>query len=98
MTTTRASSILDSDSVGIMLAPTHFSRLVELDVIPNSENFQFSNTLGKSVAYLESIKHPKVSNPELLDRVDQVSRTIAGCIELAEYTPRQSNHMKPKKI
>jgi len=37
------------------------------------------------VGYLKSIKCPRVSNSKLLDRVDRVSRTIAGCIELAEF-------------
>ena len=41
-------------------------------------------TLGKYVAYLKSLKRPRVTNPELLDGVDRVSRSIEGSIKLAE--------------
>ena len=36
------------------------------------------------MAYLKSIKRPKIANSELLDGVDRVSRSIEGCIKLAE--------------
>ena len=36
------------------------------------------------MAYLKSIKRPKIVNSELLDGVDRVSRSIEGCIKLAE--------------
>ena len=36
------------------------------------------------MAYLKSTKRPKVINSELLDGVDRVSRSIEGCIKLAE--------------
>ena len=36
------------------------------------------------MAYLKSIKRPKIVYSELLDRVDRVSRSIEGCIKLAE--------------
>ena len=38
------------------------------------------------MTYLKSIKHPKIKNSELLDGVNQVSRSIEGCIKLAETT------------
>ena len=36
------------------------------------------------MTYLKSIKCPKIVNSELLDGVDRVSRSIEGCIKLAE--------------
>ena len=36
------------------------------------------------MAYLKSIKRPKIVNSELLDGVDRVSRSTHGCIKLAE--------------
>ena len=36
------------------------------------------------MAYVKSIKRPKMVNSELLDGVDRVSRSIEGCIKLAE--------------
>ena len=36
------------------------------------------------MAYLKSTKRPEVINSELLDGVDRVSRSIEGCIKLAE--------------
>jgi len=35
---------------------------------------------------LKTIKRPKINNSELLDGVDRVSRSIEGCIKLAEST------------
>jgi len=58
-----------------------------LSSIPRIFNFL---TLGKYVAYLKSIKCPRVNNFELLDGVDRVSLTIAGCIEFAESALWQS--------
>ena len=58
--------------------------LVEFDINSDSEKPHFSKTLGKYLAHLKTIKRPKIKNPELLARVDQVSRSIEGCIKLAE--------------
>ena len=58
--------------------------LVEFDTNSDSEKPYFSKTLGKYLAHLKTIKRPKMKNPELLARVDQVSRSIEGCIKLAE--------------
>jgi len=99
MTRTRASAALESDSDGNKPAPTRFGGSIESDVTPDSKNFQFSDTLGKYVAYLKSIKRPRVSNSELLDGVDQVSRTIAGCIKLAESALGQTKtHQTPDNL
>jgi len=50
----------------------------------DSEKPYFSKTLGKYLAHLKTIKRPKIKNSELLAGVDQVSRSIEGCIKLAE--------------
>jgi hypothetical protein len=80
----QAPSELDSENPRNMSTPTSANESAESDINLNSENFQFSQTLGKYVAYLKSIKRPKVVNSELLDGVDRVSRSIEGCIKLAE--------------
>ena len=67
-----------------MLTPTHPHELAESDANFNFENFQFSETFGKYMAYLKSIKRPKIVNLELLDGVDRVSQSIEECIKLAE--------------
>ena len=64
---------LDSENLGNMSTPTHANGSTESDTNPNFEKFQFSQTLGKYVAYLKSIKRPKIINSELLDGVDRVS-------------------------
>jgi hypothetical protein len=46
--------------------------------------FTFPKPSEKYVAYLKSIKRPKIVNSELLDGVDRVSQLIDGCIKLAE--------------
>ena len=67
-----------------MSTPTRILGSVEFDTNCDSEKLHFSETLGKYVTYLKSIKHPKIINHELLDGVYQVSRSIEGCIKLAE--------------
>ena len=69
----RAPLELDSESLRNMSTPTHADGSAESDTSPSSENFQFSQTLRNYVAYLKSIKRPKVVNSELLDGVDRVS-------------------------
>ena len=44
-----------------MSTPTHTNESAESDTNPNSQKFQFSQTLAKYVDYLKSIKHPKIS-------------------------------------
>ena len=75
---------LNSENLGNMSTPTRTDESSESDTNSNFENFQFSQTLGEYVAYLKSIKHPRVVNSELLDGVDRVSRSIEGCIKHAE--------------
>ena len=70
---TQDSPVLSSEIIGNVSTPTHLGESGEPDATPNSENFQFSETLGMYVAYLMSIKRPKVVNSELLDGVDRVS-------------------------
>ena len=88
-----------------MLTPTSANKSAESDINLNSENFQFSQTLGKYVAYLKSIERPKIVNSELLDGVDRISRSIEGCIMLAEsalgsskseQSPKTSNQRCPR--
>src|SRR6185437_108184 len=57
---------------------------VKFDTNSDSEKPYFSKTLGKYLAHLKTIKRPKIENSELLAGVDQVSRSIEGCIKLAE--------------
>ena len=64
---------LDSDVTESASTPTRIHQRVEFDANSDSEKFQFSETLGKYVAYLKSIKRPKIVNSELLDEVDRVS-------------------------
>ena len=80
----QAPSELDSEIVENVSTPTHPHESAEFDTNSNSKNSQFSETLGKYVAYLKSIKCPKIINSELLDGVDRVSRSTHGCIKLAE--------------
>ena len=58
--------------------------LVEFDTNSDSEKPYFSKTLGKYLARLKTIKRPKIKSSELLAGVDRVSRSIEGCIKLAE--------------
>ena len=69
----RALPELDSENNENMSTPTRTDGSAEFDTNPNSEKFQFSRTLGKYVAYLKSIKRPKIVNSKLLDGVDRVS-------------------------
>ena len=58
--------------------------MVEFITNFDSEKPHFSKTLGKYLAHLKTIKCPKIKNSELLTGVNQVSRSIEGCIKLAE--------------
>ena len=72
------------DTAENVSTPTRIHESVEFDTNFDSENPHFSETLEKYMAYLKSIKRPKIDNSELLDGVDRVSRSIEGCIKLAE--------------
>jgi outer membrane protein OmpA-like peptidoglycan-associated protein len=75
---------LSSDNAENVSTPTRTLGSVEFGANSDSEKPHFSETLGKYVTYLKSIKRLKINNSELLDGVDRVSRSIEGCIKLAE--------------
>jgi len=75
---------LDSDNPGNVSTLTRTLGSVEFDTNSNSEKPHFSKTLGKYLTHLKTIKRPTIKNLELLAGVDQVSRSIEGCIKLAE--------------
>ena len=76
-----------SDNAENVSTPTRALELAESDANSDTEKTHFSETLKKYVTYLKSIKCPKIiNNSELLDGVDRVSRSIEGCIKLAETT------------
>ena len=90
---------LDSDNPGNVSTPTRTLGSVEFDTISDSEEPHFSKTLGKYLAHLKTIKRPKIKNSELLAGVDQVSRSIKGCIKLAETILSPSTSRKiPKAL
>ena len=67
---------------------------VEFDTNSDSKKPHLSKTLGKYLTHLKTIKRPKIKNSELLDGVNRVSRSIEGCIKLAEIalgTPKSQN-------
>ena len=75
---------LNSDNPGNMSTQNRTPGLVEFDINSDSKKPHFSKTLGKYVAHLKTIKRPKIKNSELLAGVDQVSRSIAGCINRSQ--------------
>ena len=75
---------LTSDIVENVSTPTRIHELAESDTNTDHENLHFFETLEKYVTYLKSIKRPKIVNSEQHDGVDRVSRSIEGCIKLAE--------------
>ena len=75
---------LSSDNAENVSTLTQTLESVEFGVNSDSENLHFSKILRKYVDYLKSIKRPKIVNSELLDGVNRVSRSIEGCIKLAE--------------
>ena len=66
----RAILELSSDTAENVSTPTRIHESVEFDTNSDSENPHFTKTLGKYMAYLKSIKRPKIDNSELLDGVD----------------------------
>ena len=58
---------LSSDIPENVSTPTRILELAESDTYSDPENPQFSETLGKYLTYLKSIKRPKIDNSELLD-------------------------------
>ena len=80
----RALLELSSDTTESISTPTQIHESVESDTNSDSKKLHFSETLGKYLTNLKSIKCPKINNSELLVGVDRVSRSIKGCIKLAE--------------
>ena len=80
----RVLSELDSDNPENVSTPTRTLDSVEFDTNSDSEKLHFSKTLEKYLTHLKTIKRPKIKNLELLDGVNRFSRSIEGCIKLAE--------------
>jgi hypothetical protein len=87
---------LDSDNPENVSTPTRTLGSVEFDTNYDSEKPHFSKTLGKYLAHLKTIKRPKIKNSELLDGAKRVSRSIEGCIKLAETAPDSSKPQNPE--
>jgi len=64
---------LDSDNSENVSTPTQTLGSVEFDTNSDSEKLHFSETLGKYLTHLKTIKRPKINNLELLGGVGQVS-------------------------
>ena len=64
---------LSSDITENVSTPTRNHESVEFDTNSDSKKLHFSETLGKYMTYLKSIKCSMIVNHELLDRVDRVS-------------------------
>jgi hypothetical protein len=77
---------LSSDIPENVSIPTRIRELAESDTNSDLENLHLSETLGKYMTYLRTIKRPKIVNSELFDGVDRVSQSIEGCIKLAKST------------
>ena len=71
---------------------------VGFDTNSDSEKPHFSKTLGKYLNHLKTVKRPKIKNSELLAGVDQVSRSIEGCIKLAETILGSSTSQQNPKV
>ena len=85
---------LDSDNPGNVSTLTRTLDSVDFDTNSDSKKPHFSKTLRKYLTHLKMIKGPKIKNSELLDGVNRVSRSIEGCIKLAEMalgTPKSQN-------
>ena len=75
---------LSSDNAENVSTPTRTLGSVEFDANSDSKKPHFSETLGKYLTHLKSFKRPKIKNSDLLVGIDRVSRSIEGCIKLAE--------------
>ena len=80
----RVLSELDSDNPENVSTLTRTLDSVEFNTNSDSEKLHFSKTIEKYLTHLKTIKRPKIKNSELLDGVNRVSRSIEGCIKLAE--------------
>ena len=77
---------LSSDNTENVSTPTRVLELAESDTNYDPEKSHFSETLGKYLTCLKTIKRPRINNSELQDGVNRVSQSIEGCIKLAEST------------
>ena len=75
---------LGSGNAENVSTPTQTLKLAESDTNSDTEKTHFSETLGKFLTHLKTIKRPKIKNSKLLGGVNRVSRSIEGCIKLAE--------------
>ena len=75
---------LSSDNAENVSTPTRAFELAESDTNSDTEKTHFFETLGKFLTHLKTIKRPKIKNSKLLGGVNRVSRSIEGCIKLAE--------------
>ena len=90
---------LDSDNPENVSTLNQTLGSVEFGTNSDSKKPHFSKTLGKYLNHLKTIKRPKIKNSELLAGVDQVSRSIKGCIKLAETALSSSTSRKiPKAL
>ena len=94
----RALLELDSDNTENVSTLTQTLGSVEFDTNSDSEKRHFCKTLGKYVTNLKSIKHSKINNSELLDGVDRVSRSIKGCMKLAESALSSSKSQQNPEV
>ena len=77
---------------------TRALELAEFDTNSDTKKTHFSKTLGKYLTHLKTIKRPKIDNLELLGGVGQVSRSIEGCIKLAEAALGSSTSQQNPKV
>ena len=90
----RVPTELVSDNPENVSTPNRTLGSVGFDTNSDSEKPHFSKTLAKYLNHLKTVKRPKIKNSELLDGVNRVSRSIEGCIKLAEIalgTPKSQN-------
>ena len=94
----RALPELDSDNTENVSTPTRTIGSVEFDTNSDSEKHHFPKTLRKYVTNLKSIKRPKITNSELLDGVNRVSRSIEGCTKLIETVLSSSTSQQNPEV
>ena len=87
-----------SDNPENVSTPIRTLDSVEFDTNSDSEKLHFFETLGKYLTRLKTIKRPKIDNLELLGGVGQVSRSIEGCIKLAEAATGSSTSQQNPEV
>jgi len=90
---------LSSDNTENMSTPTRVLELAESDTNSDPEKSHFSETHGKYLTCLKSIKRSRINNSELLNGVNRVSRSIEDCFKLAESTLGSSaSRQNPERL